>query len=631
MKPVLLAGVLLLSVTSSGLSQSRYRLRACDALARTPEQVEEERRLAERHAPVLRFAPNARYFPTLPFFTAIDGVDNNGDGLVDLTDSAEVTLIDSTAPIPIWNRLDQAYIGRLPAPGRNRAATSVPPSQQLEFGLDHSAVMYRVCALEPGEVRELFRYLKSDEQAYSRIGVHAPLKETIPDSTAFKVVQYYFYYVKDLGLQGHPEDIEMVFVFVPVDPEKASQFRVVVGSGHSERTPNNVLVLFAPQLGLNRLNDSLSIIIEGGGHSSAPDLPTYGQFTPGVDVNWHVYDIWGTRDIQAITGLGFSGRYRPEMTFPRDGRNAVILFPSRYEPEDRKMMQQASQPENTDTTTHSYRLLPVLPFIQLSQLLEDSAGPADSVGSILDALAASIRLQGEGSHDGWNFEGFSPLTPEERIASVRWMQAWNRDMLVLWWKPGEAMKPQVHSRKKHQVWEHDGYLRNPTNIFKSHLFRPTINSISTAGDVLKLVTWGATGYPGDAYELYGGLVIPAIPFIFRLPGYSEFQFGVYRPNFWGRASASFSAAWVWENHRNALISWYRKVSYIPRRREVLGTDAADFGLGIGVSFLPAIQRKSGATDPFNALRIRIGLRLDVDHPEDALRRVGWEIQVQVRQ
>lgn len=58
----------------------------------------------------------------------IDGIDNNGDGLVDLADSAEVTLIDSTAPLPIWNRLDQAYIRR----------------------------------------------------------------------------QYYFYYVKDLGLQGHP-------------------------------------------------------------------------------------------------------------------------------------------------------------------------------------------------------------------------------------------------------------------------------------------------------------------------------------------------------------------------------------------------------------------------------------------
>jgi hypothetical protein len=630
MRPVLLAGLVVLSLATPGQAQSRYRLRACDALARTPEQVQEERALAFRHAPVLRFAPNARYFPTLPFFTAIDGVDNNADGLTDLADSAEVTLTDSASHLPVWNRLDQAYIGRLSTAGA-RVDSAVPPSQQLRFGLDHSAVMYRVCALERGEVRELFRYLKSDEQAYNRIGVHAPLGETIPDSTAFKVIQYYFYYVKDLGLQGHPEDIEMVFVFVPVDPRKASQFRVVVGSGHSERTPNNVLVLFAPQLGLDRLNDSLSIIVEGGGHSSAPDLPTYGQFTPGVDVNWHIYDIWGTRDIQAISGLGFTGRYRPEMTFPRDGKNAVILFPSHYTAAARQTMQVSSQPEKGDSLTHSYRLVPVLPFIRLSQLLEDSTEQVASIAAVLDSLGNIIRSQTERSHDDWAFVGFTPLSSSQREAAVRWMRAWNRDMLVLWWKPGERMKPQVHSRKKHQVWEHDGYLRNPTNIFKSHLFRPTANAIASAGDVLKLVTWGVTGYPGDAYEVYGGFVLPAIPFIFRLPGFSEFQFGVYRPNFWAQASSSFSAAWVWENHRNALISWYRKVSYIPRRREVLGTDAADFGLGVGVSFLPMIQRKSGATDPFNALRIRIGLRLDVDHPEDALHRVGWEIQVQVRQ
>ena len=491
--------------------------------------------------------------------------------------------------------------------------------------------MYRVCSLERGEVRELFRYLKSDEQAYTRIDVHAPLRATIPDSTSFKVIQYYFYYVKDLGLKGHPEDIEMVFVFVPVDPVKASQFRVVVGSGHSERTPNNVLVLFAPQLGLDTLNDSLSIIVEGGGHSSAPDLPTYGQFTPGVDVNWHIYDIWGTRDVQAISGLGFAGSYRPEMTFPRDGVNSIILFPPGYSAADRAKIQTASQPEKEDSLTHSYRLLPILPFIRLTQLLEDSAPPVDSVGRWLDTLVTIIRHQSEGSHDGWAFEGFNPLSTEQREETVQWMRAWNEDMVVLWWKPGQRMRPQVQSRKKHQVWEHDGYLRDPSNIFKSHLFRPTSNAIASPGDVLKLLTWGVTGYPADAYELYGGFVVPALPFIFRLPGYSEFQFGVYRPNFWAKASSSFSAAWVWENHRNALISWYRKVSYIPRRREVLGTDAADFGLGIGVSFLPTIQRKSGATDPLNVLRIRVGLRLDVAHPEDALRRVGWEIQVQVRQ
>ena len=139
------------------------------------------------------------------------------------------------------------------------------------------------------------------------------------------------------------------------------------------------------------------------------------------------------------------------------------------------------------------------------------------------------------------------------------------------------------------------------------------------------------GYPDDAYELYAGVVIPAIPFVFRLPGYSEIQAGIYRANFWTHANASFSIAWVWEDHRNRMLSWYRKVSFIPHRAEVVGEEASDVGIGIGVSLLPYIQPKSGPTDPVNALRIRIGLRLDVDHPNDALRRVGWEIGLQFRQ
>ena len=30
------------------------------------------RKLAERYAPILSFAPGERYFPTIPFFTALD-------------------------------------------------------------------------------------------------------------------------------------------------------------------------------------------------------------------------------------------------------------------------------------------------------------------------------------------------------------------------------------------------------------------------------------------------------------------------------------------------------------------------------------------------------------------------------
>lgn len=138
-----------------------------------------------------------------------------------------------------------------------------------------------------------------------------------------------------------------------------------MGSGHSERTPNNVLVLFAPQLGRDRLNDSLSIIVEGGGHSGH----------------------------------------------------------------------------------HRTRLLPVLPFIHLSQLLDDSAGPVDSIAEILDLEPEHAGALGEAGRVG------------EVPGAV----------------PQEA--PGLGAR------------------------RPTLNAISSPGDVLKLVTRGVTSYPGDAYEV----------------------------------------------------------------------------------------------------------------------------------
>jgi hypothetical protein len=630
---VLAVGILFVLTTE--LAAQHYQARRCDAVERSPEQLERERQLALRLAPILRFAPNARYFPTLPFFTALDGVDNDEDGLVDMEDQNEVTLTRIGQTIPSWTLLNQAYTARLPVDSSD-VAPPVPPSQQIHFGVNHSSVLYRVCNLEPREVRELFRFLKSDEQAWKRLQVIDSVSEDIPDSTAFQVIQYYFYYVRDTGLEGHPEDIEMVFVFVPMDPSKGRQFRIVVGSGHSERTPNNVLVLFAPQMGLDSLNDSLNIIVEGGGHSSAPDMPPYGQFTPGVDVNWNIYDVWGTRDVQAVAGVGFTGHYRPEMTFARDGRTTVILFPSTYSEAERMAVQQQQLPEHpaSDSTLRSYRLLPVYPFMRLSQALEDTVPDL----AVVEPLVATIqrltaREAAPGSNEAkWIFTGFDHLSPEQRRRAVQWMRSWNQGMV---WNEGTRShpgKPAFRPSGKHQVWQHDGYLRDPTNIFKSHLFRPTMADVSSASDVLRLLTWGVNGYPDDAYELYAGFVVPAIPFVFRLPGYSEIQAGVYRPNFWAHAKSSFSLAWVWEDHRNRLLSWYRKVSFIPHRAEVLADDdAADVGLGIGVSILPYIQAKSGATDPVNALRIRAGLRIDVAHPADALKRVGWEIGLQFRQ
>jgi hypothetical protein len=142
----------------------------------------------------------------------------------------------------------------------------------------------------------------------------------------FRVIQYFVYYLQDWGLMGHSEDIEYAFVFIPEQEEAAKSFRVIVGAGHDPPAPNNVLVLAGREASTPR-HYHPNILVELGGHSSAPDMPPFGQFSAGLDVNWHIDDLWGTRDEQATAGLSFSGRYEGTMTYPRDPEDALTLFP----------------------------------------------------------------------------------------------------------------------------------------------------------------------------------------------------------------------------------------------------------------------------------------------------------------
>jgi len=63
--------------------------------------------LIERHAPILRFARGEQYFPVMPFFTAFDGRDNDGDSLVDFADPDEIAPLSGNHWV--WEELIQQY------------------------------------------------------------------------------------------------------------------------------------------------------------------------------------------------------------------------------------------------------------------------------------------------------------------------------------------------------------------------------------------------------------------------------------------------------------------------------------------------------------------------------------------
>jgi len=256
---------------------------------------------ALKYAPILWFANEEKYFPTLPFFSAFDGVNNdsghvNSDTARDFADPDEIAPIDSASndlSKASWDKLRNWY-DALDRPSKKRLVT----------------VFYRIRHTEANKVRDIFI---SDEQYWRRLGkklkADSTLKQFLNSDNLITVYEYYFYYVRDEGLQGHPQDIERVFIFVPKHP--SITFRIAVGAGHTDAVPNNVLVYnMKGEPGVSKENqEHLNILVELGGHSNAPDLRGNGLFDPVVDANWHPEYLWGTRDVQAIVGGGATGNY----------------------------------------------------------------------------------------------------------------------------------------------------------------------------------------------------------------------------------------------------------------------------------------------------------------------------------
>jgi len=315
--------------------------RAPDPLKDAPGYAE-----ALKYAPILWFANDERYFPTLPFFSAFDGVDNDGDNKLDFDDRDEIAPFDPAAKDSAkasWDSLKKWY-------------DSLADSAKRKM----TTVFYRKRATSANKIKDI---LFGDEQLWRRlekkVKADTSFKKYLDSTAPIAVYEYYFYYVNDEGLQGHPHDLERVFIFVPAD--SPIPFRIVVGDGHGDATPNNVLVYnmngnsdFPPN---DRYKSHLHILVELGGHSIAPDLKGDGRFDPVVDANWHSENLWGTRDVQAKVGGGATGNYETWMTFPRD--SATKFFP----PDDEL---------NLPASHGCYRLLPAENFKNLYGLLSNT-------------------------------------------------------------------------------------------------------------------------------------------------------------------------------------------------------------------------------------------------------------------
>jgi hypothetical protein len=627
----------------------------------------EQRDLAARYAPVFRFAPGEEYFPTIPYFSAWDGRENEGStpGVRDLADLVEVAPHNKEDKVS-WDRLNAMY-------ERHRGGAEKDPVDTLanfHLAIQRTAIFYRIRDLCRGERKELLRFLRSDEQAWHRNPEVDEVLRDLGDDLRFRVVEYYHYYVKDSGLEGHPQDIEFVYVFLPYrkskpeDPSHGGRLRIAVGGGHTWRTPNNILVLSGERaLAATRLN----VLVELGGHSSAPDYPPLGQFIPGLDVNWHVYDIWGTRDVQAVAGLGFDGPYLTSMTFPRDTADAVTLYPSTLDDDSVRVLFEVRQgkmdsaerrqvlpnPVDTGDTlcggggrsltashTCKYLLLPADQFSRLSEALADT-----TPGSITRVVSATNQIRKELEND-WKYRGFDDV--RDTSATIERMREWNIDP---WWDEKKrrvgfvrsvhgrvlATRPKivfpVLGKQRHRVWEHEQFTGSPTQILKKHLYRPTIREFGfNPLSWFDILTYGITSHPSRGGQLHAGIIVPAFRIPTRFPGFLELQVGWYGRRL-DEGVHGVGGALLWNTRYSSRFSAYVKAAYAEDRHSFLNDPLArDFQLSAGPSILLHLGRKAGFPAAVaNIIRIRAGFVLNPQADSDIFGHTGWELQFSFRQ
>jgi hypothetical protein len=405
--------------------------------------------------------------------------------------------------------------------------------------------------------------------------------------------------------------------------------RILVGTGHSATTPNNVLVVLNEQANQFHLP---SVLVELGGHSAAPDLDRDSEFHPGLDINWNLNsDVWGTRDYQAVSGAGYLGAYADWMTLPRYPGKSVILAPSGQETlvetvlDTIKAVDQAPVADTVSekapsfpSDTARYTLLPVSIFQTLARHaadlpnVESHADSAAIINAARPLLDDSLRLM---LRKGWGFRGLRDTSWTTVVSALRWMQYWNEPLDV----GGGEWSPTA-------IWLHSEFERSPNMVLKRRLYRPTLKGIQNAGDVVSLIMFGFDAYLGrGGQQAQVGFVFPALPGKLSIPGYVEVTAGLYRRRLLGAEGEHSRPAFsiTYERYWRRTFSWYVKpLNWVPDRAGIENDpDASDISFGFGGSVMPFWPVPDILGGILRTLRIRAGLRIDARGLEPAFRRL----------
>jgi hypothetical protein len=397
-----------------------------DSLLKTPDKLLTLEQRAFKYAPCLRFTSTERFLPTIPFFSAFDGENNDStatDIEIDFADPGEIS--PTSGGKWDWSKMRNRY-------------QKLSKDEKLRV----AAGFVRV---RPVDSRRVAQILKSDGPRYYRLNWQT--RKYMGNRRPMTAYEYYFYYVNDTGIKGHPEDIETFFVFVPDEaPGSAdsTNFFVLVGAAHSDGDANNVAIY---EWLSNEPTPQVCAFVELGGHAMAPDVPPLGElYRHGFDTNWHAGDAWGIRDAIATGAGGSLRRFDGWMVENRDP--AAMIKPICA---DRK---------KDNPTANTYVLISAEEFYGPAGLY----GPA-AVDSTMDIAAAKQAIRAM-SKD-------LPLTGSTKDSIDR-LDAEGLARMLSWSRDGIAQKEnpkEVREAKRHIVTRHASYTApSSTGILKPYLF-----------------------------------------------------------------------------------------------------------------------------------------------------------------
>ena len=112
-----------------------------------------------------------------------------------------------------------------------------------------------------------------------------------------------------------------------------------------------------------------------------------------------------------------------------------------------------------------------------------------------------------------------------------------------------------------KVWEHSHYTGSTDLILKSHLFPPSIKSVEEPKDVIRLISWGVSTWPGTGSQIEAGLVLPWTKFPFEVRGFFELQAGLGTDTRFHESEFTLGLSYF--NSYFQRVTWYSSLTWVP--------------------------------------------------------------------